>query len=123
MDWNQQSIRGLLLVVCGGVAFYCGLEHLDAVAFAVAWLFGILSPFLLGGAIAFVLNVPMRTIEGVLFPKARRGAGLRRPLALVLTLLAVVGVLALAAFVIVPGVGEAASSIAGQVPAALKRQK
>ena len=63
MEWNKQSIKGLLLVVCGGVAFYCVLQNLDVVWGAARRIFGILSPFLLGGALAFVLNVPMRAIE------------------------------------------------------------
>ncbi|MEI3362236.1 MAG: hypothetical protein V8R75_06470 [Oscillospiraceae bacterium] len=37
------------------------------------WLLGILSPFLLGGALAFVLNVRMRAIERHLYPYSRRG--------------------------------------------------
>ena len=87
MEWNKQKIKGLLLVVCGGVAFYCALQRLDAVLAALGWLLGILAPFLLGGALAFILNVPMRAIERHLFPRNRKGAKLRRPLALVLTLM------------------------------------
>ena len=35
MEWNKQKIKGLLLVVCGGVAFYCALQRLDAVLAAL----------------------------------------------------------------------------------------
>ena len=121
MEWNKQTVKSLLLVVCGGVAFYCALQNLPAVAGACGWLLGILAPFLLGAAIAFILNVPMRAIERHLFPNARRGAALRRPLALVLTLVAVIGVLVLASCVIGPGIRDAVKSIAGQVPAAFDR--
>ena len=121
MEWNKQNLKGALLVVCGGAAFYAALQHLGVVASALATLVGMLSPFLLGGAIAFVLNVPMRAIERHLYPNAKRGVSLRRPLALVLTLVAVIGVLTLASCVIGPGVKDAVLSIAGQVPAALDR--
>lgn len=121
MEWNKQSIKGLLLVICGGVAFYCALQNLGAVASGVRHLLGILSPFILGGAMAFILNVPMRAIERHLFPRSRRGAKFRRPLALVLTLVAVLGVLALASLVIGPGIADAVMSIVRQIPAALKR--
>ena len=121
MEWNRQTVKSLLLVVCGGVAFYCGLQHLGVVAGAVAWLLGILSPFVLGGAIAFVLNVPMRAIERHLFPNQRRLTKLRRPLALVLTLVALTGVLTLAFCVIGPGIKDAVMSIATQVPDAFDR--
>ena len=121
MEWNKQNIKGLLLVVCGGVAFYCALQHLDVVLGAAGWLLGILAPFLLGGALAFVLNVPMRAIERHLLKNSRRGAKLRRPLALVLTLVAVLGVLALAGLVIGPGIAEAVMSIIQEIPAAFDR--
>ena len=121
MEWNKENLKGLLLVVCGGVAFYCALQNLPAVASACGWLLGILAPFLLGAAIAFILNVPMRAIERHLFPNARRGGGARRPLALVLTLVAVIGVLVLASCVIGPGVKDAVKSIASQAPAAFDR--
>lgn len=121
MEWNKQTVKHMLLVVCGGVAFYCGLQNLGAVVIALGRLLGILWPFLLGGAIAFVLGVPMRSIERHLFPKERRLDRIRRPLALVLTLAAVVGVLTLASAVIGPGIGEAVVSLAQQIPAALRR--
>ncbi len=90
---------------------------------AVGWLLGILAPFLLGGAMAFVLNVPMRAIERRLFPvrPGRRVKKGRRPLALLITLLAVIGVLVLASSVIGPGIAEAVRSLAAQVPAAAER--
>ena len=120
MDWNRDQIKQRLLVVCGGVAFYCALQNLPAVIAALGWVLGVLAPFLAGGAIAFILNVPMRAIEALL-PSGKRWRTLRRPLALVLTLAAMAGVVALAVGVISPGVGEAVRSITGQLPAALQR--
>ncbi len=121
MDWDKRTVKNLLLVVCGGVLFYSVLQHISGVAGAIQWILGLLSPFLLGGAMAFVLNVPMRAIERGLFPLEKRGKGFRRPLALILTLVAVIGVLALASGVIAPGIGEAISTIAGQLPGAFNR--
>lgn len=121
MEWNKQTIKGLLAVVCGGVAFYWVLQNLWALGGAVGWLLGILAPFLLGGAIAFILNVPMRAIERNLMPRAKSAARFRRPLALVLALVGVLGVLALASWVIGPGIAEAAMSIVNQIPQAAKR--
>lgn len=122
MEWKKENLRGLLLVVCGGIAFYSLLQNLPAVAMAVGWVLGILGPFLLGGAMAFILNVPMRAIERRLFP-VRPGKQVkgRRPMALLITLLAVIGVLVLASSVIGPGIAEAVRSLASQVPAAAER--
>ena len=104
MEFNKQTVKALLGVVCGGIAFAAALLHLDVVAGAAGWLLGILSPLLLGCAIAFILNVPMRALERCLFPHAKKANKLRRPLALLLTVAAVSAVLALAGMVIVPGV-------------------
>ena len=122
MEWKKENLRGLLLVICGGIAFYSLLQNLPAVAMAVGWVLGILGPFLLGGAMAFILNVPMRAIERRLFP-VRPGKQVkgRRPMALLITLLAVIGVLVLASSVIGPGIAEAVRSLAAQVPAAAER--
>ena len=122
MEWKKENLRGLLLVVCGGIAFYSLLQNLPAVAMAVGWVLGILGPFLLGGAMAFILNVPMRAIERRLFPvRPGKQVKWRRPMALLITLLAVIGVLVLASSVIGPGIAEAVRSLAAQVPAAAER--
>ena len=121
MEWNRQTVKSLLLVICGGAAFFCALQNLGSVLGALGWLTDIALPFLLGGAIAFVLNVPMRAMERHLFPRSKKRSALRRPLALVLALAAVLGVLVLAFGVIAPGVKTAVGSIGGQLPAALDR--
>ena len=79
MEWNKQNVKSILLVVCGAILFYSVLTHLGVVLAALGWLLGILSPLLLGGAIAFILNVPIRAIERHRFPRARKGAKFRRP--------------------------------------------
>ncbi len=119
MEWDREQVKGLLWVVCGGIAFYVLLQHLGTVVAAAGWLLGILSPFLLGGVIACVLNVPMRAIERGLFAGRRSAAC--RPLALVLAVLSVLAVLGLASGVIGPGVVDAVRSVAVQIPMALRR--
>jgi len=121
MEWKKEKIKGLLLVVCGGVAFYCLLQNLGTVAAALQWTVNLLSPFLVGGVFAFILNVPMRSIERILFPKKKEFNRVRRPLALILTLLAVAAVIGLASNVIIPGTVEAVTSVVGQLPAAGER--
>lgn len=121
MEWSKQKIKSILLVVFAAVAFYVALQNLGTVVYGLRWLVGILSPFLVGGVIAFVLNVPMRAIERHLFPQNRKLQKMRRPLALILTLIAVIGVLTLAGLVIGPGIAEACMTIADQIPGALRR--
>lgn len=121
MQWNKQNVKWLLLVIFSGIAFFCVLQNLRIVLAGANALLGIFAPFLLGSAIAFILNVPMRAIERHLFPNTQKADKVRRPLALILTLLAFCGVIGLAFNVIGPGVKDAVLSIAGQIPTAYER--
>ena len=107
------KISGLLAF---GILLYCALQNTAAVKEGISTFFSYLSPFILGGAIAFVINVPMRGVERHLFPKKTKLDKLRRPLALVLTLLAVVLVLALVGIAVIPQLGETFVTLAVRVP-------
>ena len=67
MEWTRKSV---LLTVLAGVAAYVGLQNLPVLAAVLGNVLDVLFPFLLGSAIAFVLNVPMRAIERDLFPRS-----------------------------------------------------
>ena len=86
---------------------------------------GIIFPFALGGAIAFVINVPMSFLEKKLFGKAKekgsKAAGkLARPISLLLTIVLVVGVIVLVMFGLIPQltatIGSLMNSIADFIP-------
>ena len=53
------------------VLLYLGVQNLDVVLKYVKIVWGLLLPFVLGGAMAFVLNVPMAFIERHVFGKAK----------------------------------------------------
>ena len=85
---------------------------------------GILFPFVLGGAIAFVINVPMSFLEKKIFGKTKDenkvGKKLARPISLLLTIILAVGVIALVMFGVIPQLtrtmGSLMISIANFVP-------
>ena len=68
--------------------------------------FGIIFPFVLGGIIAFILNIPMRAIEKLLF-KSKNGKQKKyaRPLSMIITFLLVIGVIAGVILIVVPQIG------------------
>ncbi len=107
------KIGGLLAFA---VLLYCGLQNLAAVKEGAATAFSYISPFVVGGALAFVINVPMRSIEKHLFPNSEKLKKIRRPLALVLTLLAVAAVIALVCLAVIPQLGETIGTLAVRIP-------
>ncbi len=63
----------------------------------------ILMPFLIGGGIAFILNIPMNAIETRLFKKWQgKTAKAKRPISLIMSIVLVVAILALVIVAVVP---------------------
>lgn len=118
MELSKETKKHLMQILAFAILLYCGIEHFDVVIEAVRFVLGIIMPFLIGGAIAFIFNVPMKKIEKHLFPKNKKLAKLRRPAAYFLTLLAVIGVIVLALVVVIPELGNTISMLMAQIPVA-----
>ncbi len=83
----------------------------------LAALLDALSPLLLGGGFACVVNIPMAALERRLFPG---GGRLARPVCLLLATAAVVAVLAWLAVVILPEVLQCVSLLMARLPQGLQ---
>ena len=130
MNLDRDTLKKLLGLVAFGVLLHWGLQNLSLLREGVGFLLELTAPFLLGCCIAFILNVPMSAIERRL-PRGdaarRRGRAwgkLRRPLALVLTLLCVAAVLVVGGAVVVPEISSSVIALAASLrafPATLAR--
>lgn len=110
---NLKKIRGLILFT---IVVLIVLWKYSLVLDALGFVLRIIFPFLLGGAIAFILNVPMHFLEKTLFHNKKQegkvwAQKLARPLSLVLTILFVLGVISLVIFVVVPKLGSTVISL------------
>lgn len=111
MDFNKENLRKIRGLILFTLVILIALWKYSVVLDAIGFLLGIIFPFLLGGAIAFILNVPMHFLEEKIFfnkrtKDSRASKKLARPLSLVLTILFVVGIVALVIFVVVPKLGS-----------------
>jgi predicted PurR-regulated permease PerM len=113
-DSTIKKIRGL--IVFAVIVVVAGWNYRSLFALAMK-LMGFISPFLLGGVMAFILNVPMRRIEQLL--PVKEESRIRRPLSLCLTLVFVIGVLLLVIFVVMPQLFETVLSLQNSIPAFL----
>ncbi len=109
---NKKSLRNLFLVVAGGIFLYWLLHETERVKVVFSVIKNIFSPFVMGACVAFILNVPMRAFEGLL--KTIKKDNLRRLIAVVLTLIALLLVLALVFWLLIP---QLASTVQSLVPA------
>lgn len=88
---NKKTLRNIFIIVVSCILLYWLLHEVDSVKAVLAVISDVLSPFVLGAALAFVLNAPMRAFEKMLTGIKKRI--FRRLLALLLTLIAVTLVL------------------------------
>ena len=117
---KELDYKGLLRIVIITIILYCSIQHYEVLLKLLLYLFQLLFPFLLGGAIAFIINVPMRALERQLFPQKENMAVFRRALAYILTLLSILGIIGIALLVIIPQISSTAMLIIKRVPPAFK---
>lgn len=125
MDFSQLSMKKIRELIVFTALIVVALWKFDVVLGVVKAIWGIIFPFVLGGAIAFVINVPMSFLEKKLFGKAKEKGSkaawkLARPVSLLLTIVLVVGVIALVMFGLIPQltatIGSLTNSIADFIP-------
>ncbi len=111
---NKKFLRNVLGIATFCILLYWGLQNMNRVATFLGMVGGLLLPFLLGAAMAFILNVPMRAIETHLPQKLQRA---HRGISLVLTLAAVVGVVMVVSLLVLPQLKNTVQTIAARMPA------
>ena len=114
---NLKKIRGI--IVFTAIVIACFWKY-DVVFAILKFAFGILFPFILGGAIAFILNVPMNFIERHLFPEKKKEKSkiirkIARPVSLILVFLFVIGIISLIIFVLSPQLGKTFANLGASI--------
>lgn len=110
---DKRTIKTISGIAGGCILLYWLLQNLSVVWGFFGTAFKLLSPFLLGAVVAFVLNLPMHSIEKLLPCKMK---GLRRPTAILLTLLLFVGILAIVILLLLPQLTTTVKIIAQKLP-------
>ena len=103
--------------VAACILIFLGVRYVSAIAMAIEWLVGLVKPLLIGAMLAMVLSVPMGYIEKHLFrknptPKKKKA---RRPLAILLSLILVIGIFAGIAVLVIPELTGAVSIVISSV--------
>lgn len=108
------SVLIIILICCLQISSIFGI---------IKKIFSIFSPFIVGCAIAFILNVPMRALEKHLFKKAKyqteKWAKRRRIIALLVTIVATLLVITLVLYAVIPQLSHTVSLLVKQIPTGL----
>lgn len=122
MELNQENIRKIKEIILFTAVIIVCLWKYETVLDILFFLLNILTPFILGGAIAFVLNVPMNFVQRHLFDEERIKKSkvlqkLARPVSMILVLIAVFGIVAIVMFILIPQLGETFANLGRSIQA------
>lgn len=118
---QKKKYRHIFLGIAGCILLYWALNQTSQLLGYVKAFLNMLSPFITGAALAFVLNVPMRAFERWL--KGIKKNGLRRALALLLTFIAMGLVLTGIILLLIPQIDSTIDSLKESIPAFYTRAK
>ena len=121
MILDKKNILKIIGIITVSAIIFAAFRNFSSVLGFLGSMAAIFMPFVVGAAIAFVVNVPMRAIEGKLFRNKPKFAKIRRPLALMLTLLIIAAVVAAVFIIVVPQLGETIANLGKQIPDYMKK--
>lgn len=114
MRIEKKTLLKIFLGVGSCILLYWVLHDTERVKTIWKFISDLFSPFVIGAAIAFVLNVPMRAIESKL--GIVKHTAWRRLIALLLTVIAILLVLAATFWLLLPQVTETVESLVAKLP-------
>ena len=115
MDLGDLSIKKIRELIVFTALLVVALWKFDVVLDVLKTIGQIIFPFILGGAIVFVINVPMSFLEKKIFENVKKenktARKLARPVSLLLTIVLVVGVIALVMIGVIPQLTKTMGSL------------
>lgn len=109
----QYAIRALLMMIL----FAWALMNLDAVMEFLRKVLSLFSPFLIGGGIAFLINVILNPLERCWNRVCKKApARMARPVCLTISAVLMVGILFAVAFMMIPSLRESIDELIQNIP-------
>lgn len=117
------EIRKYIILVLVGVLSYWVLNNLEMFYSLFKTLFRVILPFILGGVIAFILNIPMSKIEKIFEKKFGLKGNYVRGISIAISILIVVLILLFVCLLLVPELVENIKALIGTIPTIIDKVK
>jgi len=120
MEFNSKHMKKAMFLIAFAITFMWLLNNIVLVWGVIAKMLAIISPFIIGLAIAFILNIPMKSIEhkmfgeNGIFKNVKRN--LARPISYVLSLLLFVIAIYFVSFIIFPELAKTMQDLVLKLP-------
>ncbi len=116
--YKNQETKRILFIITFAVILTACVFNFDVILNVIRQILSILYPFIVGGVIAFILNVILRQLELKVFKNVSfeiKGRSFKRPICLFLTILITISIVFMLLFLLVPKLIEAILAMASQL--------
>ncbi len=119
MELNKKNLNKIIMLITFGIGLFWLLNNLSIIILFLSHVLKLLFPFILGGVIAFILNIPMTKIENFIRDKNKNQKIIFpiRTLSIVLSLILFLGVILLICFLLIPELIENIQLLINNIPA------
>lgn len=119
MELNKKNIKKILYVLTFAILLFWGVQNIAKVTGFLQWLWNVITPFVVGLCIAFVLNIPMSAFERMFKKPRKNGRPLCkgwerfvRPVSLLLSLVLILGFIIFVLTMVIPQIATTIASLA-----------
>lgn len=121
MELNKRSVKRILLIITFTVLLIWGVYNHKQLGEILLGIYSLISPFVIGLCIAYIVNVLLRPIENLWMKLLNKRKGkwpekLKRPLCLLLTILLVIGIILAIVLIIMPELRDSVASLIDMIP-------
>ena len=117
MNQKQRSNKEIIWLILLIAAVCLGVLNFSTLIGYIKAFVGMLKPFIIGAAMAFVFNLPLKFIEGkVLNKMPEKYNSIKRTIGIVLSLLFFVALIAFVVVTVIPQMGRTLNQLAQKIP-------
>ncbi len=121
MQLSKKTVKRILLIITFTVVLIWAVYNHNMLFGYLGQLYSLVSPFVVGLCMAYVVNVIMRPIERMWLKLLSRRKGawvekLKRPICLLLSILLIIGIVLAVIFLILPELSKSVSSLVSMIP-------
>jgi len=111
------DIKKWIILIIVGLTFYWALNNINMLFYIINRIFKVFLPLILGGAIAYILNLPMKKIEGILEKNNKNlSKGVIRIISIILSLMIFIIIVLFIAFLFIPELIENIELLMTNIP-------
>lgn len=113
---NKENMKQWITLILIAVISYCVINNINIIVNISTKIIKVLSPFILGAIIAFILNIPMSKIENFLNKKIKNQKSIVRIISIILSLLLSLIIIAFVLFLLIPEIIENIKTLIDSLP-------